>query len=584
MEQIPEDPELRCSWNKLALGMERPEVFYTYEWAIAVQHAYRDSIKPLLFLAYEEESLVGLAALATKKEALAEVVFLAADTADYCDFLSTPDSREELVQAVLSQLKARDIAKVTLTNLPADSSSTKALSRAASIHRYHWHSREAYLCARVIVSSAEEREAVKHSVAKKKRLRRNMRELEKRGVVRIQHDVSWSQIAPLLQPFSRTHVARFFETGRISNLIRDERRVFLGELAKDLSSSGWIAMSRLLVGEVTAAWNYGFKFAGTWFWYQPTVDFRYAEFSPGYCLLAKIIELACVSPEINVVDLGLGAEEYKERFSTASRRTLYCALNASFLAHLRTVLRNRAVEVARTSPWTEKAIRLTISRIAGLRERFQRTGFWDALAWTIRRVGSSLFALEDVLFFEWPEGGQTPKGSSNSLCRLDSELLGAAGIIYREDPAALRHFVRSAQRLKSEQDQGFALITAEGMPVHFCWVRQAEGFEMAELDRILHVPSDQAVLIFDCFTPVSARGHGFFTEAIAALGDHLRSQGRHPWIFGAAKNQASRRGIEKAGFTYRFTLGRKRILFISAKKDSIPSSTPSNSATSVSMR
>ena len=45
--------------------MECPEVFYTFEWALAVSRAYRDSITPLLILAYEQDSLVGVAALAT---------------------------------------------------------------------------------------------------------------------------------------------------------------------------------------------------------------------------------------------------------------------------------------------------------------------------------------------------------------------------------------------------------------------------------------------------------------------------------------------------------------------------------------
>ena len=49
--EIPEDPKLLRQWKELALRMERPEVFYTCEWALAVQSAYRDSLKPLLFLA-----------------------------------------------------------------------------------------------------------------------------------------------------------------------------------------------------------------------------------------------------------------------------------------------------------------------------------------------------------------------------------------------------------------------------------------------------------------------------------------------------------------------------------------------------
>jgi len=33
---IPEDPHLKLQWNNLVERMERPEVFYTHEWAWAM--------------------------------------------------------------------------------------------------------------------------------------------------------------------------------------------------------------------------------------------------------------------------------------------------------------------------------------------------------------------------------------------------------------------------------------------------------------------------------------------------------------------------------------------------------------------
>jgi len=85
-------------------------------------------------------------------------------------------------------------------------------------------------------------------------------------------------------------------------------------------------------------------------------------------------------------------------------------------------------------------------------------------------------------------------------------------------------------------------------------------------------------MIFDCFTPTAVRGGGFFAHAIAALANQLNSEGKAPWIFGAATNQASLRGIEKSGFVRKFTLGRKRFLFHQEAKDSIPSPIPANIA------
>jgi CelD/BcsL family acetyltransferase involved in cellulose biosynthesis len=569
-EDIPEDSELRRAWNELAVGMERPEVFYTYEWAIAVQRSYGDTLKPLLLLAYEGESLVGLVAFAREKGAT-RFAFLTASTADYCDFISAPGRRREFVEAVFAELKQRKIGRIVLANLPEDSVSVAAISASASSRGFHLHSRPAYLCARVVLGSEKERAELKQAVAHKKRLRRNIRELEKLGRLCVRHETHWDDIEPILLSFNRAHISRFLATGRISNQIRGERRAFLYELAHELSASGWVALSRLLVDEDPVAWNYGFRFAGSWFWYQPTVNSRYEDLSPGYCLLAKIVQLACDSSDIDIVDLGLGAEDYKERFATAGRQTLYVVLSGSLVRHVREVVREKAAALAKASPKVESGIRFLISCAGRLRARLREDGLSGLVKWIWQRTWSSLFAYDEVLFFDCPVSNDNPKGSSGlTLSRLNFDIVGAGAIRYERDRATLDYLMRSANRLRSEENGGFALVTAEGTPVHFCWVKDFEGFEMAELGRRLKAPGANAVMIFDCFTPASARGHGFFAEAIAALAHRVRSEGKSPWIFGAATNRASLRGIEKSGFMHRFSLGRKRVLFSVKEKDSIP--------------
>ena len=151
------------------------------------------------------------------------------------------------------------------------------------------------------------------NISSKKMLRRTMRAMEKAGGATLCTETTWTEIEPALQEFTIAHVARFLESGRISNLAPPERRSFINELAKRLSSNGWMALSRLTLEGKSIAWNYGFQFGGSWFWYQPTFDSDYERFSPGYCLLVKIVEAACQRPELTALDLGLGEEEYNRR-------------------------------------------------------------------------------------------------------------------------------------------------------------------------------------------------------------------------------------------------------------------------------
>lgn len=365
--EIPEDPKLWRRWNDVVLQMERPEVFYTCEWALAVQSAYEASLTPLLFLGYEGEELVGVASLATDAGGQ-NVSFLAATTGDYCEFLTRPERRAEFVDAVVAELAKNKASFLALANLPEDSATPAALQAAAAKHGLHAHLRPAYLCAQVKLGSAQQRQELKADLAGKKKLRRYLRTMEREGPLTFAHLQSLDQIQSVLPGFADAHVARFEATHRISSLSTPERRKFLEELAWRFSGAGVVTLSLLTIGDRPVAWNYGFQFHGSWFWYQPTFDSRHEDNSPGHCLLSRIVIEACDLDGMNVVDLGLGAEGYKERFGNSARQTLYVTVTRSWLRHLREIVRYRAAEALKRLPKVERAVRRGLSRLQPARD------------------------------------------------------------------------------------------------------------------------------------------------------------------------------------------------------------------------
>jgi len=156
---------------------------------------------------------------------------------------------------------------------------------------------------------------------------------------------------------------------------------------------------------------------------------------------------------------------------------------------------------------------------------------------------------------------------------MDFDLLGQAGIIH-VDEASQQYLIRAARRLKSRRDRGYVALSRDLVPVHFCWTTEFEGFQMDELSRTLKAPCSEALMIFDCFTPPTVRGRGVFPAAISILAHDLHGLKKSPWIFAAATNVASRRGIEKAGFSYKFSLGNRRFFFLKQNQDSPPKSEP----------
>jgi CelD/BcsL family acetyltransferase involved in cellulose biosynthesis len=363
--EIPENEVLRRQWNDLVLQMESPEVFYTYEWARAVVGAYGNSLQPLLVIGYEGNRTVGIASLATDL-AQKNVTFLAATTADYCDFVCAPDKLDEFTCLVLSELRAI-ASNVVLASVPLSSATGDALRESARQNSSSYFSRPSGQRAQTKFASPQQRDSVRRAM-KSKKFERQRKRLSLLGPVVVRHITQWPEIAAELPKFRKAHVDRFCAQGRTSNLADERRWSFLQGLAELLSRQGWLVLSVLSVGDQPIAWNYGFRFRGSWFWYQPTFDEAFCSqssgLSPGLCLLAWLIEEACDMPEVNRIDLGLGDESYKERFATDHCDTIDVMLSQSTMHHVREKLRYRAASAIKSSPHLEQCVRWLLRRPA----------------------------------------------------------------------------------------------------------------------------------------------------------------------------------------------------------------------------
>jgi CelD/BcsL family acetyltransferase involved in cellulose biosynthesis len=367
LEKIPEDPKLQNQWNELVLRSPDSQVFYTYDWSLAVQRAYSATVHPLVFLGYDEaDSLCSVVSLALDIEGK-RASFLCATTGDYCDFVSVSEDKRAFVLSVLSHLRQQGVGEITLTNLPADSATAGAIEQVSQEIGYRSFARTAYICTQVRLAEVERRPSDnKLALPGRKMVRRSLSAMGDGSPVRVDHARNWNLVAALLPDFVKAHIARFSATGRVSNLASPDRQLFLEELARLLTSSGWLVLTRMMAGEKALAWNYGFRFQGSWFWYQPTFETDLERFSPGFCLLSKLIEEAAEDPAVEIVDLGLGAEEYKERFGNNSRRTLYVTLRQSLAKHVKEVLRYGAAEAIKISPPLERSARKVVSRLRAL--------------------------------------------------------------------------------------------------------------------------------------------------------------------------------------------------------------------------
>ncbi len=546
--EIPDDAKLRRQWNGLVQEMARPEVFYTHQWALAASRAFGKSLSPFLVLAYEAEKLAGVAALAVDS-ILNTAGFLCATSADYCDLLGALVSRGQFLDAVLKEVGQLEVRSLVLTSVPADSPTIGMLGAMASQHGYYYFQRPTGVCAQVELGQLEERTQLKTTLRKKKVFRYNMNVLGREGSVTFSHMRSWAEIEPNLANFSTAHVARFLAMGRISNIARAERRAFLGELAQLLAEPGWVVLSRMQVGIRSIAWNYGFRFQDSWFWYQPTFDTEYERLSPGYCLLTEIVTEACDQAELRLVDLGLGAEGYKERFANSARTTLHLHLTKSLILHTREKVRFQAARAVKSAPVLESAVRRVGAFFQEARQAIQRRGVFAGAAQIGKHLAARLSQREDLIFYRWPDARvPKPLPIQMDLRSIDLETLAKAAMIYENEQETLSYLLRSASRLQSKGGHGFVLLDADLIPVHFCWVSDFGGLELKELKPRMPPSVANAAIVFDCWTPQSQRGRGYYGTAATLVAQAVAEDGKEPWIFTVKTDHAARKEIETAGF------------------------------------
>ncbi|MGC2154586.1 MAG: GNAT family N-acetyltransferase [Terriglobales bacterium] len=557
LKEVPEDPQLAASWNELVMRMERPEVFYTHQWALAASRAFRESVQPLICLVHESDRLCGVAALATLHDSRENAFFLTASTADYCDVVSEPALQPVVLAAIFQELSRQGARNFVLANVPASSQTLLQLTKIAKANHLYYHERAAYECGLIAFGDAAEKQALLKSIKRKDREKRGLKRMSQMGMVRLSQ-VPKEKLDENLAAMFRAQISRFLATGRVSPLVRPQRRQFLEELSRLLGQAGWRRVSRLEIGNLPVAWNFGFRFCDSWFWYLPTFEVQYKDLSPGSCLLRLLVEEAAADASVKRLDLGLGDEAYKERFANAICSTGHVQLSASLAQYGRVAARQLLVESAGRLR-VEAPLRKARALAHRLRTRVRDDGVIATAAHGFCRGTKHLFANEEILLFEAPRI-EAPPLHNLTLAAMDWKQFADAAIANANDAATLNYLVRCASRLKKGTASGFVLQTNDCQAAHFLWVDRYDGFHLAEIDHTLAGTDQNAVMIFDCWTPALHRGHGYYAEAIRMAAARLQQQEKRVWIFSAAANESSLRGIRKAAFLHRFSLVRKRRL------------------------
>ena len=144
---------------------------------------------------------------------------------------------------------------------------------------------------------------------------------------------------------------------------------------------------------------------------------------------------------------------------------------------------------------------------------------------------------------------------------LSWEILAAAATRYSDEPETLDYVLRAARRLRCKKEAGFSCVgEKDGVARGFAWVAPYDGFMIPEIHQVLHSPSPESVVIFDCWTAGQLRDNGDFGTLIEQVAACVCAEGKDVWICSAAEPGRVAQ-IEKAGFHLQTSFVKRRAFF-----------------------
>lgn len=358
---VPDEPAVQRAWDALLATMSESPVFYTHQWARAV--AGHLLVQPMVLVAKEGGQVVGIGAFAQLSKR--SVGWLAHGTADYCDVLAAPGSQPLVLNAFLRELRRQGIDEVVLTNVPEHSPTVPAVHEAAKTAGFRVVGLVVGDCPVVRLGTGEARSALHKELTRKRRLKEKLSALRKLGSVELDCWRDAGALRAALPGFVRAHTERFEASGRQGPYSDPDKQQFLTSALEALAATGEARMFRLRLDETPLAWAIVFVTGKRWLWYMPTFAASHTRFSPGLLLLRMVIEAALADDQAEIVDLGMGDEDYKTRFANGVEHIRGYILTTSAARYAYLSARGVAARGLRRFPRLHGLVRSIVRRKPG---------------------------------------------------------------------------------------------------------------------------------------------------------------------------------------------------------------------------
>jgi len=544
---------LEAEWNGI-WSKSICTVFSSYAWAKASICTFGSGRQLFLPVVKNDDKVVGI--LPMCKLETGELTFIGSPRSDYNDIVCLDEYGNAVVMLAIQALIDGG-QKCDFSNLPQSSKIKRWLAESDdNLLDCHLVLSKNAVCPRI---NLKKNPTIFAELLKKKSMRRNSNKLSRLGSLTFRHISNRCEIQEHLPQFYQQHINRRLMSGDRSLFLNHDSQDFYDNLVCSLDSQSILRFGVVELDSRPIAYHFGFQSNGVFYWYKPTFDIDYWEFSPGEVLLRFLLEYS-VENGIQVFDFTVGNETFKSRFANDLQQ------NFSIKLYKKGTQRRERLTIQlnhflKRYPIVHSLFRrikgLAISIAKKTASSIKKHGFVRSFQIVVAQLFAVVvYECNTVLVYK--SNSQQPLDSNFSCCvqlgKLSDVVQLAAAYPNIFPPTRLERF---RERLKN--NSSLWITKMDNQIVHVAWTKMDNKItDKNQVGGCQINLSETEQIISDCWTPQKYRGHGYYSKTLMTLAS--RESAMNSWIYCQADNKASKSGIEKAGFEPAAYMNRKKIL------------------------
>jgi CelD/BcsL family acetyltransferase involved in cellulose biosynthesis len=334
LKTLPELEQIREEWNNLLVNSASHVPFLRHEylvpwWQTLGGGEWSHGDLHILTDRSADGALQGIAPLfhTTNRDGKPALMFIGSiEISDYLDLFCAPGYLEAFIDAALDSLADPAVPEwqvLDLYNILEDSPTLPILARAARERGWTYIQERIQPAPSITLPGSWEDYLAGIQKKQRHEIRRKLRRAESyilpvRWYI-VEDEASLdAEIEDFLTLMAYDHHKQEFLT--------EVMRYHLKEFIHVAFKAGWLQLAFLQIGSEKAAGYLNFDYMNHIWVYNSGIDFRFNELSPGWVLLAYLVQWAIENGR-QVLDFMRGDEDYKYRFGGVDRHVVRVQVN-----------------------------------------------------------------------------------------------------------------------------------------------------------------------------------------------------------------------------------------------------------------